>query len=784
MVNLTSKYAEINISMRRIVILLLLLMAPFFMYAEVVFEGLHLSSENQLVFSVKADSPRYGTYTTAFSQVLDGDELQQLSFFPEKVTYLEKSKQLQIQNRFGIFRTTFSESDEIAAPKSVKEFPSFANGEEIYSGKIRQVGSSPDGRHVLFIRSNEYAYGSLVLLEVESGKTRTISEDITISYEEPSALWSPDSRYFVYQKNAELYYFSMNQLQRNEIMNEEMRLIGEGTLANVQWTEQNKLYYIDESVLYRIFSTEFFTRSFYSDLLDAGQVIGKVPFEFDSNFDSFYVSPDGAKLLFNKGGRNLILYFMKNDDYLSTGSTVSLPYLYLPRNTRIKRLLWSDKDLITVLTGSIQGGKSSSSLFRLDIGAQQNSDSLSFKRLDAEEVKDIVLAPGGRHTALMYPDRVVIKGYDTWHTTKTLQHSKPMHVNWTAEDELIVSGREYIKRYRLEERDDKLITISQAGTYGYSEGGTIYTTIAGEQYKLDVERGPQLAKKEDITLVPSKIANDNYRVYLNNNPEGHSYENMIMVRHIQEYKTTPLCPHAGHSYEPFPEKEEAVNFENFTHGSRIRRREVALVFNAVDSIEGLTEILNTLHDYGIKCTFFVNGEFMRRNPEAVVELAKSDHEVGSLFYTYFNMTDARYQITKDFIKQGLARNEDEYFNITADESGRGKELSLLWHSPYYFVNNQIIEASSEMNYTYIGHDVDPLDWVPRSENDGMYRPSPELVERVLLKKKPGSIIPIRIGKVKGGRDDYLFQYLDLLIDGLVSKGYKVVPVSTLVEHAR
>jgi hypothetical protein len=66
----------------------------------------------------------------------------------------------------------------------------------------------------------------------------------------------------------------------------------------------------------------------------------------------------------------------------------------------------------------------------------------------------------------------------------------------------------------------------------------------------------------------------------------------------------------------------------------------------------------------------------------------------------------------------------------------------------------------------------------------MYRASPELVERILLKKKPGSIIPIRIGTVKGGRDDYLFQYLDLLIDGLVSKGYTVVPVSTLIEHAR
>jgi peptidoglycan/xylan/chitin deacetylase (PgdA/CDA1 family) len=785
LVNLALINAEINSSMRRVIFLLLLFVAPLLVSAEVMFSGLNLSSENQLLYSVKADSPRYGTYQTAFSQNIESEELTQLSFFPEKVSYLEKSKQLQIQNRFGVFRTKLTSEGDIPAPALVKDFPSFANGEEIYSGKIRQVGSSPDGRYVLFIQPADNAYGSLLLLEVETGTRRTISDRITISYEEPNALWSPDSKYFVYEKGSRLYYYSMGQLQRNEVMEEELRLIGDGTLSNVQWTRQNQLYYIDDSVLYQIFSAEFFTRAFYSDLLDAGQVVGKVPFQFDYNFDSFYVSPDGTKLLFNKGGRNLILYYLKNDDYLSTGSTVSLPYLYLPRNTRIQRLLWSDKDVITVLTGSIQGGRSNSSLFRLNLGEReaQGASSMAFEKLSAGSLQDMVLAPNGRHAAVIYSDRVVIKQYDRWQTTKTLHQSEPLHANWTADDELIVAGRQFIKRYRIDAPEETLVTLSQPGTYGYGEDGAVYTVLAGEQYQYSRDNGWR-PTNANFSLTPAQIANESYRVYLNTNPEGRSYANMIMVRHIKEYKTTQLCSHAGHSYEPFPEKEEPVNFKNFNHGSRLRRREVALVFNAIDSIEGLTEVLNTLHDYNLKCTFFVNGEFMRRNPEAVKELASSDHEIGSLFYTYFNMTDARYQISKEFIKQGLARNEDEYFNITVDEAGRGGELALLWHSPYYFVNNQIIEASIEMNYTYVGYDVDPLDWVPKSDKDSMYRSSPELVERVLMQKKPGSIIPVRIGTVKGGRDDYLFQYLDLLIDGLVSKGYKVVPVSTLIEHAR
>ena len=51
-------------------------------------------------------------------------------------------------------------------------------------------------------------------------------------------------------------------------------------------------------------------------------------------------------------------------------------------------------------------------------------------------------------------------------------------------------------------------------------------------------------------------------------------------------------------------------------------------------------------------------------------------------------------------------------------------------------------------------------------------------------KKPGSIIPIRVGEVENGRKDYLFQNLDLLINGLISKGYSMVPVKVLMEHAK
>ena len=68
-------------------------------------------------------------------------------------------------------------------------------------------------------------------------------------------------------------------------------------------------------------------------------------------------------------------------------------------------------------------------------------------------------------------------------------------------------------------------------------------------------------------------------------------------------------------------REEADNKDGvFFHGSRTKKREIALTFDALDNSEGIPSILFILNKYGIKATFFLNGEFMRRNPSAVKEI--------------------------------------------------------------------------------------------------------------------------------------------------------------------
>lgn len=91
-----------------------------------------------------------------------------------------------------------------------------------------------------------------------------------------------------------------------------------------------------------------------------------------------------------------------------------------------------------------------------------------------------------------------------------------------------------------------------------------------------------------------------------------------------------------------------------------------------------------------------------------------------------------------------------------------------------------------MNYSYVGRDIDPLDWVGRSQgslSQALYAGAHDIVERVAAAAKPGSIIPIQLGVPEGGRGDYLFNELPLLLNALLAEGYAIVPVSRLMGNA-
>ena len=778
--------------MRRLFLCTAMFLAAIAVSAEVSFSGLDLSSDEHLLFAASSEAPGFGSYRTLFradlsrvsgaasgrgiagGDVLEDAPIEQLTHFPEILTYLRALDAVQIQNRFGVFRADVA-TGVFAA---VDGFQSFAAGAPVGNGKVFPVTASPDGRYLLVVEPTSAAYGELALLATDGSSRTTIATGVELSTERAPARWSPDSRFFVYARGDNLYYYSIDQFERGRLLGESYRELGPGTLASVRWSPESSLYYVSGSLVYEILGPEFFTRSLYAGLLQIGTIVGKLPFPFDPNFDSFEIGPSGERALLNKGGRNLFLLYLDPDDFSGDGRIVGLPSLFLPRNTRVRQTVWSSLGQIVVLAGSIEEGETRSTVFRLDTGS--GADKLVFDRTDDAGVQELRLSPDEARLALLTSDGVAFRDPATWRLERRVRLESPVHAVWLDDERLLVGGRTTIDVVTAATGAREVLALAQADDHGFAADGAAIAVAGGETFEL---AGGRWVPSERAPDARKRVSGERFRVFLESLSSG-SYRSIVMVRRAQGVGTSLLFPPPQRTYESFPDTDEPVDFAYFTHGSRIRRREVSFVFNAIDSVEGLTEILNTLDSYDVTATFFVNGQFIRRHPTALAEIAGAGHEVGSLFFAYFDMSDRRYRITPGFVQEGLARNEDEYFAAT------GRELSLLWHAPYYFVSDEIIEAGTEANYIYVGRDIDSLDWVPRRTDEGLsrlYRPSARLVERILDRKQPGSIVSMQVGiseEARGGRDDYLFQRLDLLINGLLEQGYEVVPVSTLLDHAR
>lgn len=793
--------------------------------AQVSFDGLQLNSAGELLFTAESTVPGLGDHDTLLYADIPGAEMRQLTVFPERLVILESVGEIQIQNRFGVFRTplpaapmpdtagdtpdgdtadgdtaggaTTADGDAENAVADTRPqpgfvpvtgFPAFIRGEDIQTGKTVAVGASPDGRYLSYLVPTSPGYGDLRLTDTRTGNQTTVTRNVELTLDAAPLRWSPDSSFFIYGKGNELFYFSLDQYRRGRTLNEDLRRIGPGTVASIQWRGDNTLFYVRGSLVYRVLGMEFFTRSLYQDLLGIGSIVGKLPDSFDPNFDRFWIAPDGSKILLSEDGRSVRVLFLQTDDYATTGDTLSLPFLYLPRNTRVQTVLWSDDDVLTVLTGSILHGEQTTDLYRIDLRNEEERS--RFTATEDENVLGVSMSPDGTRAAVWTADGVSVRRYGDWQEMASVTHPGLIHTIWQGSTRLVLAGRHTIERIDLREFDDtgagrELLALSSVDAYGFApDGGAIRAAVGQQRYEL-TDEGWTALDAEELQVAEPGVSSEDYRVYLENLSRG-SYRNMVMVRNVESFGTVPLFPRPRRQYEPFPERDQPVDLTNFSHGSRIRLRQVSLVFNAIDSVAGLTEILNTLAEYDLQATFFLNGDFIRRHPGAVREIANSGHEVGSLFYTYFDMSSGRFQVNADFVKQGLARNEDEYFEVT------GEELSLLWHAPYYFSSPTIISASREMNYAYIGRDVDSMDWVPLRDENGLsrlYKPTAEIIEDVIENKQPGSIIAMTVGKPgddrpDGGREDYLFQRLDVLINGLIERGYGIVPVSTLMDNAR
>jgi len=690
--------------------------------------------------------------------------LRLLTAFPEKIDLLENGRILQIRNSFGVMRLPLTGG----LPVPVPGIPSFEGGILAGSGRAGEVLSSPDGRWILYLKSVSPALGDLVLLDLQTGINTLIASRLDRPETVFPASWSPDSRFFLYERDGNLFFY----MTGSSLMpaDEKLRLVGEGKMSSISWGRGGDFYYLRGSTVYQVRGPELFARTLYADFLAIGAVMGKIPLEFDPCFDNFWMAPDRQTILVSKGRRSLFYFPMGNDASTRAGSETLQSYLVLPRSCSDINAFWPADGKLTIFISIREDGNPKVNVWRI------NGNSV-FETLPSVAPASGSQAGTGFSQGAVSPDGslalfwgtggILLYDYSSWRLIETISGTGGVSCVWEGNDTFITGDEYRIDRIRLRRSavasrveiiGRELLCLSRINQANFEDNSSRILAKNGDSWFVSDGRNRWMSINSPRPKTPSQVSAQ-YRVYLE--PLGFGvYDNLPMIRNITSVGTFSLFP---------------VNTATGVSRS-VGAGEIALCFDLYDDDRGLPETLDALNRFGVKATFFLNGEFIRRHPLAVKDIVAAGHEAASMFFALIDLADVRYRADTDFITRGLARNEDEFYKVT------GKELSLFWHPPWYTASPFISAASARANYSTVQRDLDPMDWVSVDDEKtlGLKLRSPsEMVDYILANSKSGAVIPVRLGLLSGGRNDYLFNRINVLIDALIREGYTIKKVSGL-----
>jgi peptidoglycan/xylan/chitin deacetylase (PgdA/CDA1 family) len=763
--------------MKKIVANALLVLLLAHASAEFSFISPDINATNDALFRIQTTVPGDGSYSTLFKKNIDTGSLEQLTFFPESLEALADGSILQIRNRFGTIRYDLASE----AFSWIADSRPFYAGGNISFGSLGGVSTSPDGHWLVTVDPVSPARGKLVLHDTVKGVSFVLS--LSVPRGAIPVSWAPDSAIMIYEIDGKLYFARPETFFSSSVVDQKYRSLGTGTVRCVSWYSPSRFLYVANSSVYRIQAAELLTRSLYSPLMGPGELAGKLPCAFDPFRDSVCASPDGNAVLLGKDGRSVYYCTLDGDDYVSQTLPAFFPYLLLPGNTANLSFAWTADNIPAVISESVEDGKQTVKAWKLgELGSSKVFSELPVPA----NLESFAVSPGGNFLAFNTTQGLFVYDASTWKEVTSWKDERVISLTWCDSYSLFVGGAETVRKWNFKSGVSQVLTLSAVTNAAWDEKETSVLADTVSLGRFVLGKSLKWTPLATGKTRPASATNASWRLYVDSG-KG-TYTNMLYARSAKNPGGTRALVSESAPVSSQPATAVPVSSGNkdtnpsgiFSHGLRTGLSQVSLVFDAMDTLDGLPEILLLLERYGIRATFFVNGEFIREHPAAVNEIVKAGHQCGSLFFTTWDLSGTTFRIDGDFISRGLSRNEDDFFNAT------GQELTLLWHAPYYVASPDILDAGNKAGYRYISGDVTVLDWVGAEQArtmPGLYRSSSELVEDIMTAVKPGSIIPVRIGKGSAVRSTYLFDDVDLLVNGLVERGYEIVTVDTLINAA-
>lgn len=185
------------------------------------------------------------------------------------------------------------------------------------------------------------------------------------------------------------------------------------------------------------------------------------------------------------------------------------------------------------------------------------------------------------------------------------------------------------------------------------------------------------------------------------------------------------------------------------------RRVVALTFDDGPDPVRTPALLDVLAEANAPATFFLLGDAVEMHPDVVARMASEGHELGNHTYCHRYLPLARSRS----VERELAKTD----RAIADATGHVPKVA---RPPWGGRSPWTVRAFARLAKRLVLWDVNSYDWKGR--------PAAQVVERVLERTRPGSIILMHEAR-DGGEET--IEAVRQLIPALRARGYQLVTVS-------
>jgi probable sporulation protein (polysaccharide deacetylase family) len=185
---------------------------------------------------------------------------------------------------------------------------------------------------------------------------------------------------------------------------------------------------------------------------------------------------------------------------------------------------------------------------------------------------------------------------------------------------------------------------------------------------------------------------------------------------------------------------------------------VTFIINVAWGNEYLSEMLATLKKHNISVSFFLEGNWVKKNPDLAKMIVSSGHEVGNHSYSHPDMK----QLTASRAREQMVKTNEII------EAATG-EKCVLFAPPSGSYRDETIKVADELKMMTVMWTVDTVDWK---------KPSPDvLINRVMTKIDNGSMVLMH-------PTESTAKSLNRLITQIKQKDLKIGTVSELMSEER